>query len=62
VSQRNALTEESEHTGDMGKHTWPTVKWLLDNEYLTCNYSKRIDVTPKGKAWCMEHHMDLEYR
>jgi hypothetical protein len=48
-------------TGDFGEHTWPTVKFLLDNGYLTCNYSRRIDVTSQGREWCLEHHMDLQY-
>ena len=44
--------------GDCGKHTWPTIKSLIERGYMA-DIDKRLIVTAKGKAYCDEYHMNM---
>jgi hypothetical protein len=44
--------------GDFGVHHWPTIKSLLDKGMIV-EQDKTIVVTPAGRAYCDEHHMEI---
>jgi hypothetical protein len=44
--------------GDFGVHHWPTIKALLAAGMIV-EQDKAIVVTPAGRAYCDEHHMEM---
>ena len=47
-------------TGDFGKHTWSTIKALMNKGYLA-EEGKNLVVTAKGKQWADENHMRYSF-
>jgi hypothetical protein len=45
-------------TGEFGACHWPTVRSLIAGGYLA-EVGKDLAVTPKGRAYCDEHHMEM---
>ena len=45
-------------TGDFGKHAWSTIQSLITAGYLADNHG-RLQVTPKGRAYCDAHHLQM---
>lgn len=47
-------------TGDFGEHRWAPIAKLIKLGYLAEQHPNLV-VTPKGKAWCDEHHAEYAF-
>lgn len=63
LTQAQAVALLRKHaTGDIGGHDWRTIQVLMRDGYLGLDKDgKSLLVTPKGKAWCDRHHMEVNF-